>query len=132
MRALIIDENAKNQIRKLIEYAEHKPVSLQDMQDTLSGKKKPIGDNLMHVLHLFQGYRVVYSEENQPMGLCRHLSISVEGDKYPHPVACEEILKEFGFRLKGKIEQTADIMPWMEPEKRAINFIQLKWPRNES
>jgi hypothetical protein len=120
MRALILDEEAKSAIKKVITYAESHRVTMDLLQKTIAGKHPPVGDNKHHACYLISGFKVVYSIEEQPVGLCRHLSVSVDFDgKLPSIPAVEAIMKEFGF--------TGDIMDclnvWVENDK-AVNVLQ--------
>jgi len=97
MQVLVIDEFSKARIERLKQYAENNPLTLQDVLDTLEGKKEPIGDNQHHVIFLFNDFRVVYSIEQQPEGTFRHISVSLtDTDKLPSLQAFEFILEAFG------------------------------------
>lgn len=128
---LIFDENIRSRIKEIVEHSHANPLSLQDVKDTMAGKKEAIGsNNPKHVIHLFNGFRVVYSEEYQPKGLYRHISISKQGkEQIPHPVACKLILEEFGFKtplpqdpmewFKGEA-----FIGWLDEENDALNFLE--------
>lgn len=60
------------------------------------------------------GVRVTYTEEDQPVGRCRHLSVSVErAGALPAPVLIDELLVQFGFA--GRVRMPgADLMIWPE------------------
>lgn len=67
------------------------------------------------------GYRCCISFEEQPAGLCRHLSVSVE-EGLPNPIAFEELATLFGFSL------TAPSRRWLEeyePGHHAMNIVEL-------
>ena len=119
MRILQIDNDAREKIKKLIDYAcEHK-INEKSLRAMLAGKEKPVGDNSDYAIHLYDGFRIVYSIEEQPIGDCHHISISVdEIDIYPHPAAVEEILKEFGMKKEDSISV------WKEDNYQAINLLQ--------
>jgi hypothetical protein len=72
------------------------------------------------------GYAVTYSHENQPCGLCHHISISVDrANMAPSPEAVEMILKEFGMKPLMSRE-TANV--WLEsisPTLQAVNIVQM-------
>jgi hypothetical protein len=69
-----------------------------------------------------------FSFEEQPAGICRHLSISVEQKgKLPHPAAIAMIAEAFGFTAfppaAGKV--------WVEeyePDRHAINIVEVAEP----
>jgi len=98
MRALLIDEDVRYVIKKLIKYADRNELSLQDLKDTIDGLKEPIGNNPNHACIIPVGHRVVYSIENQPKCKCRHISISVDAEgMLPNTEAVKTIINEFGF-----------------------------------
>lgn len=120
MRPLIIDHKA---IAALKEYAENNVVTTIDMQLTVSGKKKPVGDNPEHVLVLPVDYRIVFSIEAQPAGMVRHISISILGvDAFPNMIAAQLIAKEFGFRYELG---SPDTKVWSEELIWAINIAEV-------
>lgn len=122
MRILQIDNDAREKIKKLIKYASEHKINEKSIRAMMAKEEKPVGDNPDYVIHLHDGFRVVYSIEEQPVGNCHHISISVdEIDKYPHPAAVEEILKEFGMK---KIEDSISL--WNEDNYQAINLVQKK------
>lgn len=76
----------------------------------------------MTSLELPYGYRVTYSHERQPCGICQHISISMEW-RLPAPPAVETILLAFGMR-----PASGSIGCWFEevdPGTRALNVVQL-------
>jgi len=126
LRPLVIGDAERAVIRRIIEHAERNIVSLERLQRMVAGHEAPIGDSSDFVCVIPVGYRCVYSLEEQPMGICRHLSISVVGDgAAPNEAAVAMLATEFGFRdgMKG-----ADQL-WTEsigPGKVAINLMQSK------
>jgi hypothetical protein len=82
------------------------------------GESSPAGDFAEYVVNIFQGYRVAYSIEEQPCGWCHHLSVSVDGAKYPNPVAVQEIVRAFGM---GEMAEAISI--WQEEQVKAINVL---------
>jgi hypothetical protein len=69
------------------------------------------------------GFEVTFTHEKQPIGLYRHLSVSVDAeDKSPNPVQVETILKEFGMRPVLQSDRV-----WLEPfarGRKAVNVLQ--------
>lgn len=52
------------------------------------------------------GFRVSFTMELQPAGLCRHISASVDApNRVPHPAALQMLLAEFGFENPLGIDQ---------------------------
>ena len=77
--------------------------------------------------HLILGsYRCAISFEEQPAGLCRHLSVSVKKrGKTPNPIAMQMLAEAFGFSefppSRGRV--------WLEefePGHHAVNVIELE------
>ena len=120
MRALIIDDEAKIEINKVLTYAEAHRIDLTATTKMMSGEQDPVGDNALYACYLNDGYRVVFSFEEQPCGWCRHLSVSVDAeDMFPSPPAVELIMKEFHF--SGGLNECINV--WIENEK-AVNVLQ--------
>jgi len=115
MKVLILDKDA---VIKVISYAQEHKYSMGDLRRVMEGINPPAGDNPRHVCHFFHGYKVVYSIEEQPLGLCHHLSVSIDSE-LPCVEAVEAIMKEFG--IIGTIYDC--LHTWIE-EDRAINLLQ--------
>jgi hypothetical protein len=129
IRILQIDEKAKEAILKLKTYAENHKVNLEIIKQMASGIKQPVGDDSNFSCYLHDGFRIVYSIEEQPAGLFRHISISIDDlEKLPNVFATETIINEFGF--KGTISNCDSV--WIEENVpvitvgfvKAINLIQ--------
>ena len=119
-RALVITEKEKVDIQKLIDYAENNIITIEMLHLMVNGTVQPSGDNPNHVIYIPMGYRVVYTIEQQPMGLSRHISISVDNPGfYPNAIAIDAIIKEFGYKGTHK-----DCHVYTEREINAVNLIQ--------
>jgi hypothetical protein len=75
------------------------------------------------------GFRAAFSVEEQPGGLVRHLSVSVDegaGQKMPNPIQVEMIAQEFGFKHidQGWTEE-------FDPDRWAVNVIEMYKPKEE-
>ena len=123
MRALVIDNKAKEDIAKLLKFADEnrisKPFLMAAMRRGLS-----IGENPLHCCCFKDGFKVVLSIEEQPKGWCKHLSVSVDTDqpnKLPNNKAVEYILQEFG--MKSVNESYVYIEDSIIPN--AVNIISL-------
>lgn len=124
MRALIIDDNFKNQIKKLVDFAEANPLSMDDLLDTFNGNRPPVGDQEGFCFCTITGYRIVYSIEEQVPGKIRHLSVSVDKDEaYPNPEAVREIMKLLGF--KNVLEECIVNLEEISDKRGAINVLEL-------
>jgi hypothetical protein len=99
MRALIIDETAKAAIAAVCEYADENRIDFKEIQARVAipDGYSPIGDDPNHCCYLVDGFKCVFSVEEQPCGWTRHLSISVAAiDKMPHIEAVKLLMPEFG------------------------------------
>ena len=140
-RILTIDDMTREQIKKCMAEAEARPVSFEALRETAF----EIGPDLSKPLKLEDrkqgprrpqspfvmipfGYRASFSIEDQPAGLCQHLSISVDAPKrLPNEPSVKWIAQEFG------IEWPPDHL-WIEefaPEHHAINILKLWKPKKE-
>ena len=94
---LIIDEKARQAIRKLILHAERHIFTMLDLVDIKKGNTACAGDRKGFTCHLNIGYTVVYSLEQQKK-LVRHISISVEEEhRLPGLETVGIIIGLFGF-----------------------------------
>lgn len=123
VRPLIIGDEAKAKIAKVRAYAEQNVISLNEVIRLLGQTERAVGDDERRVCHLEVGFRVVFSLEEQPSGLCRHLSVSVTGDKYPNEHAVELLAREFGFE-----QPKEQWLTWLEEHVRAVNVVELANP----
>lgn len=126
MRLLLISEEQRSKIAQVTAYADLHPFpkvfmrEREKMQDAIP----PAGANPNHVCHIPQGFRCVYTIEEQPVGWCRHLSVSVDDpEKMPSIEAIEVLILEFGFT--GRLR---DCYVYMEEDisPKAVNIIQKK------
>lgn len=126
--ALLIGHEEDVKIAELVAFATANPldparvIALAD--ENLDGVRDLMD---MYSIELPVGYHLTYSRENQPCGLCHHLSVSVEREnQMPHPEAVEMILQAFGME---PVMQSISI--WLEPvddTTQAINLLQLVEP----
>lgn len=125
MRPLVLTQDVRDAVAKLVQHAMANPLSLAALRSCMAGTRSPIGDDPEHRLEIPMGYRVVYSHELQPtMGRCRHLSVSVDAkNRGPGLEAVNEIAKMFGF--KEGINSADHV--WKEDladDQMAVNLIQ--------
>ena len=123
MRILKIDAADRDEIRKATDYAKSHKFDLTEIKRIMEGKAQAAGFDAGFVTYLHNGYRVVYSLEEQPVGWCHHISISIEErGKLPHPEAIRMILGEFG--MDSDFEDSPKMLElWIE-DARAINILQ--------
>jgi len=81
--------------------------------------------------HLMLGnVEVAFSFEEQPVGICRHLSVAVvKKGKLPHPEAVAMICEAFHFFSFPPRDGNVWIEEY-EPGRRAINVVELAEPRS--
>ena len=97
MRALIIDDQVKADIKRVTDFAT-KPENYYVIGPDGFSIQKPPGDDPRHVTAIPRGYRAVFSiTKEHDRGMWRHLSISVPTEKYPNPYAAYAIAELFGF-----------------------------------
>lgn len=126
IRPLIIDADTRAAIARLIAYAEAHPQNIHRIFKAMVNQATAAGNlDPKHVCVIKIGYRCVYTIDEQPVGRCRHLSVSVLGDGCaPNEYAVLELMKNFGFRggfkdvLRMYTEEIGD-------NKIAVNVIQL-------
>ncbi len=120
MRILQTDNSTKEDAAKVIAFASKEENIIDKHKATLivAGDIEPPGMNPEFVIHIHDGYRVVYTRE-QHKELCHHLSISVEDtDKCPNPHAVNTVLGIFGMR-----DFEDSVLVWVDDEN-AINILQ--------
>jgi hypothetical protein len=141
MRTLVINLEVQQTIDAAVVAARVRPVlwekvkkiaeSINQYTDEIPLKDRPsdfeatLASQSVLIPH---GFRAAISFEDQPAGLVRHLSISVDSKTggMPHPRAAMEIAKAFGFSGIENLESFDRI--WTEeyePGKWALNLLQL-------
>lgn len=93
MYALVIDDESKAAAQKLADFAAEKENWYRPGDDWFPGQKPE------YTLVLSDHYRVCFSWTADPSNefVYRHLTMSVPGDKMPHPVAVFTIARMLGF-----------------------------------
>jgi hypothetical protein len=98
-RMLMIGPDEEARIAALKGFATHNVMDAAEMITT-AAKDREAWSKWMAAfsIPLPVGFWVTYSHETQPqLGLCRHISVSVDAkDKGPHPAAINMILEAFG------------------------------------
>ena len=90
MRLLVIRDEQRKQIKKVLEYAEQHHYYPQNEDAVVPGEDP----NLVIFLNTF---RVVFSYTHADGCIFRHISIGLPGNKLPNPVAVNIIAHSFGF-----------------------------------
>ncbi len=106
------------QLRELRGWAEANPVTRDDLFAMIEGRKAPIGDNESFVVNVY-GMRVVFSIEDQPSGMVRHVSISKK-EGSPQITDFARVEKHLGF-------EEAPVQLWSEDigGRQALNVAQV-------
>lgn len=140
MAVLIIGESERARVAEMIAYAKAHPLTFDAIRNAIVPDTEPLklenrqpGHERPPSQHMIfpGGYRVAYSVEAQPAGLCSHLSISVVGRSkkgmMPSPQAVAVIAQEFGVPFppdKGWTEE-------FDPGEFAVNLLSLYAPAQE-
>ena len=140
MAVLIIGATERKRIAEIIAHAKAHPLSFDQFREAIVDEtpllkladRKPGFERPPSAHVTFPGnYRAAFSIEQQPAGLCSHLSISVFGrprrGMMPSLEAVKMICEEFGVPFppdKGWNEE-------YEPGEFAINMVSLYQPTTE-
>ena len=89
LRALVLDDEAKAKVAKIKAYAEAHPY--------VPGPHAVIPGENPNCWGMFNSYKVVFSITKSDGMDWRHLSMSIPGGKYPHPLAVFSMCELFGF-----------------------------------
>lgn len=120
-RILQIDDDVLKEVEKVKKYAFEHPYGEAYRSLVVSGDALPVGDNPEHVVHIHDGYRVVYSISTLKSKKFHHLSISVnKKGKYPGIPDAQVIMDLFGM---GKDVNDLDNV-WLEKEMEAVNLLK--------
>lgn len=113
VRPLVMDDNSKALIAKVVKFAEQHRIANDTMKAMVAGEVKPPGDNPNFATVIPVGYRCVFTieQQNEPMGWVRHLSVSVLNGPAPNEHAVNMLLKEFGFTCAVQPEQFVKLEP---------------------
>jgi hypothetical protein len=105
---MALTQESKDLLQKLRFHANKNVVSKEDLELTLKGELPPVGDHPSHVAFI-DHHRVVFSYEEQPVGLCLHISISKVGGPAMFQIPLQgdmlEIAELLGYR-KSVVEST--------------------------
>ena len=140
MSILIVGATEREKIAEIIAHAKANPVTfdtvrqgivsdtpLLRLKDRVPGVERP---QSAHVTFP-GGYRAAFSIEQQPAGLCTHLSISVVGRSrrgmMPSIEAVKMIADEFGVPFPSDRAWTEEF----EPGEYAVNLVSLYAPTKE-
>lgn len=120
MRPMLIGPHVRERIAEVIAYAEAHRFSLHDLHRIMVHPEQAAGTNPAFVVEVPMGFKVVFTIEEQPMGLSRHLSVSVDGENWPNEIAVQELGREFGFKTPYE-----KWLKYLEKESRAVSVLEL-------
>jgi hypothetical protein len=146
MRVLIINEEIRAEIRASITRARKVPVTVEVLKRLampfegkdellLADRSPDFSRPPTQQVLIPNGYRASISFEEQPDGLCKHLSVSVDDapGMFPNEPAVRMIAEEFG--LHGmQNEDWGGAKLWIEEWESgcfAINLVQLDIPEKK-
>jgi len=132
---VVLDVPMQEKIKALVAFADQHVISFPLLLAMANGEVKPVGDDPRYVIQMQNGYRVVFSYEMQvptqekeklpastkvTFKKVRHLSISIDKQVVPSPIAVDYIAREFGFSP----HDSGKVMLWLEPEVNAVNLAE--------
>lgn len=122
MSALIIGERERAEIAKVIRQATENPISLSKIREQAISQPPP-GQRGNPTVILPIGYGVSFTIEEQPFGVSRHISISVDRPgMLPNVEAVNWILEEFGF-----VNRVGELYVFLEDigsSEKAVNCLE--------
>lgn len=92
-----LDSHTLSEIARVREHAENNPIPEYTLRQMARGEVDAVGESSNHVLDSELGFRVVYSLEEQPFGLSKHISVSVGKNMIPSPKLVQYLMECFGF-----------------------------------
>lgn len=142
MAILLIGEKERADITAALARARSRPLPLEflraaaipddckvlKLSDRKPGPKRPQAEQVLIPI----GYRAAVSFEEQPAGMCMHLSISVERadpKSLPSIESVKAIAREFGMDFWNARQQGLTWLEEYEPGRHAINVVMVTAPR---
>lgn len=107
MRPLVLNDAAQSELARIRTFAEENPIPRATLKAMMMGDHPPPGDYEKWTTELPFGWRIVFTIEDQPMGLVRHLSVSVEArhqGKCPNHAGVAMLARELGFSVTESLE----------------------------
>lgn len=125
-RPLVFTDVIRKDIARVIEAAKAKPYDLGKVLRIMKRPQEAPRHNPDFVTNIPFGFRCVFTHEQQPIGWCRHLSVSIGAKRrLPHPVAIEEIMKAFGFKRGLEELGKAGLVHVMNEDVDSVNILEL-------
>lgn len=116
-RALILDDTARAAITRVVKFAHENPITRERLARGVENPSLAIGDDVRYRVIVPMQYRCVFSIEDQPMGLSRHLSVSIPRERHaPSPESIAMLMVAFGFSASfamfiGTVERDVTAKP---------------------
>ena len=121
---MILSPKILKQIDAVRQYAEAHPVPFSDLMKMSEGVMPPIGDTDEYTVIDGGNFKAVFSIEEQPIGLLRHISVSTSVGVLPDENMMSVLTKAFGFKSEMKDMDSV----WREeyaPGAFALNAIEI-------
>jgi hypothetical protein len=123
MKVEIIDYDLDSELKKLADFAEKNPFSMDDILDVYNRTEPAAGDREGYFFITPFGMKVVYSIEHQVKNI-RHLSVSMLIDYALPPISITKmVMKVIGF--KNKLEECQVEMEDISDKRRAVNVWEI-------
>lgn len=134
MTAIIIDENVRANIKAVVERAFANVISLDSLKARIEAGERtddpstrnPYVEATQDDMAVFipAGIKTVFTVEEHPAGVCRHLSVSINRPGYTAPpIALQMLMEEFGFT--SKIEDCIVYPETYAPGRIAVNVLEM-------
>jgi len=96
LELLLLDEKVKSDIKKLMKKAINKPITESIMTSLKDDETEQLGFGKDFGINISSGHRIVYTIEEHPIGMCKHISISLD-EHIPSLDDVDLIISEFDF-----------------------------------
>jgi hypothetical protein len=133
MSAVIINDEVRAAIKEamtkarehVLPIAEAKRIALPDLDVVQLADRTIKTEPRSECIHIPVGFMACISFEEQPIGLCKHLSISApHPGRIPNQYAVSMIAEEFGMLLDGS-KPTKTWLEEIAPNHHAVNVVEL-------
>jgi len=122
MRPLMIGEAEEREIVRVVAYAREHVISTQALYDIRDGQRAPPSEDEAFTCFIPVGFKCVFTLEQQPHFLARHLQVNVETEgHWPSREAVDTLAKEFGFQHPVASEK---VIGYTEDETRTVNILE--------